>query len=58
MHGTDLDGGYFPNRVTSRAFVIRGDGTGVKQLAPELTLEPNQFAQFAGWPPDARQAIL
>lgn len=57
-HRTDLDGGYFSNRVTSRAFLVRGDGTGRKQLAPELTLKPNQFAQFAGWSPDGRQAIL
>jgi Tol biopolymer transport system component len=54
---TDLTG-YFPNRVTGRAFVVKGDGTGARQLAPELTRKPNQYCQFAGWSPDGRQAIL
>jgi TolB protein len=56
-HRTDLTG-YFANRVTSRAFIVQGDGSGTKQLAPELTVKPNQFCQFAGWSPDERQAIL
>jgi Tol biopolymer transport system component len=54
---TDLQG-YYPNQVTARAFVVRSDGSGTKQLAPELTRKPNQFAVFAGWSPDGRQAIL
>jgi TolB protein len=57
-HRTDLSGGYFPNRVTSRAFVVNGDVSGTRQLAKELTRKPNQFAQFAGWSPDGRHAIL
>src|SRR5262249_48862684 len=57
-HRTDLSGGHFPNRVTSRAFVVNGDASGTRQLARELTRKPNQFAQFAGWSPDGRQAIL
>jgi hypothetical protein len=57
VHRTDLQG-YFPNRVTSRAFVVNGDGSGTKQLAPELTGKANQSCQFAGWSPDGRQAIL
>jgi TolB protein len=54
---TDLPG-YFPNRVTARAFVVNGDGSGTKQLAPELAGKPNQYCQFAGWSPDGRQAVL
>ncbi len=54
---TDLQG-YYPNRSTGRAFVIRGDGSGATELAPELVSKPHQFTQFAGWSPDGRQAIL
>jgi Tol biopolymer transport system component len=56
-HRTDLQG-YYPNRVTSRAFVVKGDGSGTTELAPELASKPHQFTQFAGWSPDGRQAIL
>ena len=50
--------GYFANRSTSRAFMVRGDGSGTKQLAPKLASKPNQFTSFANWSPDGRQAIL
>jgi Tol biopolymer transport system component len=50
--------GYFANRSTSSAFMVRGDGSGTKQLAPELASKPNQFTSFANWSPDGRQAIL
>src|SRR5262249_46215909 len=57
-HRTDLPGGQFANFSTRRAFVVSGDGSGTRQLAPELTRKPNQHAQFAGWSPDGRRAIL
>lgn len=57
-HRTNLPGGQFANRSTSRAFVVEGDGSGARQLAPELTRKPNQSAQLAGWSPDGRQASL
>ncbi len=57
VHRTDMLG-YFPNRVTSRAFMVKGDGSEASELAPELAGKPNQFTQFAGWSPDGRQAIL
>jgi Tol biopolymer transport system component len=57
-HRTNLPGGQFANFATRRAFVVEGDGSGTRQLAPELTRKPNQWAQLAGWSPDGRQAIL
>jgi TolB protein len=55
---SNLPGGQFPNRVTSRPFVVKADGTGVRQLGEDLTRKPNYAASFAGWSPDGRQAIL
>jgi TolB protein len=55
---TNLPGGQYPNQITARAFVVKADGTGTRHLAEELTRKPNSFAQFAGWSPDGRQAIL
>jgi Tol biopolymer transport system component len=57
-HRVNLPGGQFANRSTSRAFLVEGDGSGTRQLAPELTRKANQWAQLAGWSPDGRQAIL
>ncbi|MCI0741815.1 MAG: hypothetical protein L0Y72_22505 [Gemmataceae bacterium] len=57
VHRTDLPG-YFPNRVTSQAFVVKGDGSGTTELAPELVTKPHQSTQLGGWSPDGRQAIL
>src|SRR5262249_39211064 len=54
---TDLQG-YYANRVTTRAFMVRGDGSGTTELAPGLAAKPHQFTSFAGWSPDGRQAIL
>src|SRR5262245_20773762 len=56
-HRTNLEG-YFANRVTARAFVVKGDGSGTTELAPELASKSNQYTQFGGWSPDGRQAIL
>jgi Tol biopolymer transport system component len=53
VYRTDL-----PGAATSRAFMVHGDSSGTKQLAPELVGKPNQYCQFAGWSPDGRQAIL
>jgi TolB protein len=55
---TNLPGGQYPNGRTSRAFVVKADGSGARQLGEELTRKPNHSSQFAGWSPDGRQAIL
>src|SRR5262249_29986796 len=57
-HRTNLPGGQFANFSTRRAFVVGGDGSGTRQLAPELTRKPHQHVQLAGWSPDGRHAIL
>ena len=49
-HRTDLPG-YSVNQVTSRAFVVKGDGSGQAELAPELASKPHQYTGFAGWSP-------
>lgn len=54
---TNLPGRH-ANIVTMRAEVVGADGTGRRELAPDLTREPNAWSQFAGWSPDGRQAIL
>jgi Tol biopolymer transport system component len=54
----DLPGGQFANWVTNRACLVKADGTGRRVLAEELTRKPNTWTQFAGWSPDAKQAIL
>jgi TolB protein len=58
VHRTNLPGGQFANWSTMRAFLVRGDGSGTKELAKELVTKPNQYVQFAGWSPDGSQAIL
>jgi hypothetical protein len=57
-HRVNLPGGQFANRSTSRAFVVEGDGSGARQLAPELTRKPNQWAQFAGWSYDCHPHLV
>ncbi len=57
-HRTNLRGGQFVNRSTSRAYVVKGDGTDAVELAPELTRKPNQWTQLDGWSPDGRQAVI
>jgi TolB protein len=57
-HRVNLPGGQFANFSTGRAFVVGGDGSGTRQLAPELARKPNQWVQFARWSPDGRQAVL
>jgi hypothetical protein len=57
VHRTNLPG-HWANRAAGRAFVIKGDGSGAKELAPELAKKPHQHTQFGGWSPDGRQAWL
>ncbi len=57
VHRTDLPGNSL-NRATSRAFVVKADGSGTTELAPDLVTKPHQSTQFGGWSPDGRQAIL
>jgi len=54
----DLPGGQFVNWETSRACVIRADGTGRRVLGKELTRKPHSWTQFGGWLPDGSQAIV
>jgi Tol biopolymer transport system component len=46
------------NQVTSRACVVRDDGTDRRELAPELAKKENSWTQFAGWSPDGRYASI
>lgn len=55
---TDLPGGRHPNVSTSRAFVVNLDGTGRRELAPELASAPDTWTQFAGWSPDGSTALI
>jgi TolB protein len=55
---TDLPGGRHANVVTMRAAIVGADGKGRRDLAAELTREPNTWTQFAGWSPDGRLAII
>jgi TolB protein len=48
----------FDNMITARACMVRADGTGREQLAPELVNDPYAWTQFAGWSPDGQLAIL
>ncbi len=57
-HRTDLPGGQTANWITRRAFVVYADGTGRREVAPQLATKPNTWTQFAGWSPDGKQAIL
>nr|MCU0873585.1 hypothetical protein [Pirellulaceae bacterium] len=55
---TDLPGGRHANVRTSRAVVIRADGSGRRVLAEELAGEPDAWTQFAGWSPDGKTAVI
>ncbi len=48
----------FDNQVTSRACIVRSDGSGRRMLCDELISGPNTWTQFAGWSPDGSAAIL
>ena len=55
---TDRPGGRAANIFTMRACVVRADGTGRREVAPQLITKENCWTQFAGWSPDGRQAII
>jgi len=55
---TNLPGGRPANVMSRRAFVIRADGTGRREMAPQLTAEPNHWSEVTGWSPDGRQVII
>lgn len=57
-HRTDVPGGRAANVFTMRACVVRADGTGRRELAPEHVTNANSWTQFAGWSPDGRKAIV
>ena len=57
-HRTDLPGGRAANVFTMRACVVKADGTGRREMAPQLVANANSWTQFAGWSPDGRQAII
>ena len=57
-HRTDVPGGRAANIFTMRACVVRADGTGRRELAPQLVTNANSWTQFAGWSPDGKKAII
>lgn len=54
---TDLPTRY-DNQITSRACIVRADGSGRRILVPDLSDEPHTWTQFAGWSPDGDIAIV
>jgi TolB protein len=57
-HRTNLPGGRQANIATSRACIIKADGTGRRILAEELCKKPGSSTQFAGWSPDGGKATI
>jgi Tol biopolymer transport system component len=55
---TNLPGGRHANTRTMRAFVVRGDGAGRREVAADLAVDPDTSTQFAGWSPDGALAIV
>ncbi|NIP92198.1 MAG: hypothetical protein GWO24_01485, partial [Akkermansiaceae bacterium] len=55
---TNLPGGRHANVRTMRAMVVNLDGSGRRELAPELAWEPETWTQFASWSPDGSKAII
>jgi TolB protein len=55
---TNLPGGRRANEATTRAYVINADGSGRRELVPELIRNAYTGNQFVGWSPDGRTAIL
>ncbi|MFO0915648.1 MAG: DUF6807 family protein [Pirellulales bacterium] len=54
----DLPDGQYANAVTSRACLVRSNGTERREVAPQLVAKENSWTQFAGWSPDGRQAVV
>jgi TolB protein len=55
---TNLPGGRHPNIATSRACVMRGDGSNRRELARDVNAAADAWTQFAGWSPDGRDAVV
>jgi hypothetical protein len=55
---TDLPGGRHANVSTSRARMVRADGSGDRELGSELLGASDAWTQFAGWSPDGRLAVI
>lgn len=55
---TNLPGGRHANWATMRAYVINADGSGRREVAPELIRDQDTWTQFDGWSPDGRTAII
>lgn len=55
---TNVPGGRHPNWATMRAYVVRGDGTGRRELAHDLVRNADTWTAFGGWSPDGRTAII
>ena len=57
-HRTNLPGGRHANVSTSRAMVVRVDGTQPKTVGGQLADKPGAWTQFAGWSPDGQTAVV
>jgi Tol biopolymer transport system component len=59
---TNLPGGRTANIRTMRAYVVRADGTGRREVAPQLITpgpdQTNRWTQFVGWSPDGKLASI
>lgn len=55
---TNLPGGRHANVSTSRAMVVKADGTARRSVGGELANEAGAWTQFAGWSPDGRTAVV
>jgi len=58
QHRTNLPGGRHANVCTSRAMLVRADGTQLQTIGSELADIPGAWTQFAGWSPDGRTAVI
>jgi Tol biopolymer transport system component len=50
--------GQFYNSRTARAMIVRGDGSGRREIGALLVNRSNSWTSFAGWWSDGRQAIV
>lgn len=55
---TNIPGSRLANVETMRAMVVATDGTGRREVAPNLIDRPHTWTQFAGWSPDGSIAII
>jgi Tol biopolymer transport system component len=55
---TNLPGGRHANVRTSRAVLVRTDGTEHKSIGADLVDDGDAWTQFAGWSPDGQHAIV